>query len=108
MKYATATDTTVSTLTNIMEETTFDNKTFILADLWMNFRDDEGFADFFEYNDLGLPMAYALSHNIVKSTEKAEAFVNETFLLLLASLGIEEDTGYDNLDDILAEATFEN
>lgn len=91
-----------------MEETTFDNKALILADLWMNFRDEDGFADFFEYNDLGLPMAYAIANGIVKSTDKAEAFVNETFLLLLASLGIEEDTGYDNLDDILAEATFEN
>lgn len=91
-----------------MEETTTpQNKAFILADLWMNFRDDEAFADFFEYNDLGLPIAYALVNNVVKPTPKSDGFIDETFLLLLASLGV-EDTGFDNLDDILAEATFDN
>jgi hypothetical protein len=89
-----------------MEPTTQENQALILADLWMNFRDDEGFEDFFVYNDLGLPLAYALVNNIVKPTSKADGLINETFMLLLASLGV-EDQGFDNLDDILAEATIE-
>ena len=82
-----------------MSTTTQENKQNILADLWMNYRDDENFDDFISYNDLGLPLAYILSANIVKSTEMADKFVNETFDLLLASLEV-EDTGFDNLDDI--------
>jgi hypothetical protein len=65
----------------------------------MNYRFDGDFEDFIEYNDLGLPLAYALSAGIVKSTEMADKFVNETFDLLLASLEV-EDTGFEVLDDI--------
>jgi hypothetical protein len=35
---------------------TFENKITILAELWMNYRDDEGLTRFCRvYNDLGLP-----------------------------------------------------
>jgi hypothetical protein len=80
--------------------TTFENKTLILADLWLNYKQDEEFQDFLEYNDLGLPLAYMIANDIVKNTELAEKFINETFDLLLAGLGI-EDTGFELLDDLL-------
>ena len=83
--------------------TTYSDKLAILADLWLNYRDDELFEDFVEYNDLGLPLAYVLANDIVQTTELAEKFVNETFDLLVAGLGI-EDTGFENLDQILSEA----
>ena len=82
-------------------ETIYENKTNILADLWMNYRGDPEFEDFLEYNDLGLPLAYAISNKIVKDTDMSNQFINETFDLLLAGLGISEDEGYDTLDDIL-------
>lgn len=81
-------------------ETTFDNKVAILAELWLDYRDDEEFTDFIEYNDLGLPLAYAISTNIVKSTPTAEKFINETFELLLAGLEV-EDTGFEDLAEVL-------
>ncbi len=80
--------------------TTFSNKTLILADLWLNYRDDEEFRDFTAYNDLGLPLSYAIANKVVEPTPVAEKFVNETFDLLLAGLGI-EDTGFELLDDLL-------
>ncbi len=80
--------------------TTFSNKTLILADLWLNYRDDEEFQDFTAYNDLGLPLSYMLANNIVEPTPVAEKFVNETFDLLLSGLGL-EDTGFELLDDLL-------
>ena len=73
----------------------------MLADLWLNYRSDEDFQDFIQYNDLGLPLAYALSAGIIQPTEKVEAFVNETFMLLLSGMEIDEDTGFDNLNDII-------
>ena len=90
-----------------MDKTTDDNKAYILSDLWMNFRDDEEFQDFVEYNDLGLPLAYAINNGIVKVTPKAQSMIDETFMLLLAGLGIEEDTGYESLDDVLSEGQSE-
>lgn len=86
---------------DLPEETTQSNKYDILADLWMNYRDDEEFKDFIEYNDLGLPLAYALSNQIVEPTPDSDKFINETFLLLLVAVGYEEDLGFDNLDDML-------
>jgi hypothetical protein len=80
--------------------TTFDNKTQILADLWLNYRQDEGFADFVEYNDIGLPLAYAVANGIVKTTDVATRFIDETFDLLLASLGF-EDLTFEDLDELL-------
>ena len=82
-------------------ETSFDNKCEILADIFINYRDDEEFTDFREYNDLGLPLAYAIANGIVSKTSKAETFIGETFALLLAGLGIDEDTGFESIEDLL-------
>lgn len=80
--------------------TTFENKCTILSDLWLNFRLDEEFADFMQYNDLGLPLAYAISEGVVEATEIASTMIEETFSLLLAASDI-EDTGFENLNQIL-------
>lgn len=80
--------------------TPFSSRCEILADLWMNFRGDEEFEDFIEYNDLGLPLSYAITANLVKATPAGEAMINETFDLLLTSMGL-TDEGFENLDEIL-------
>lgn len=83
-----------------MEQTTLENKINILSELWMNYRDESEFQDFIEYNDIGLPLSYAISSGIVKTTDRANSFINETFDLLLAGLGV-EDQGFESLDEIL-------
>ena len=83
-----------------MAKTKFKHKCDILADLWVAYKGDEEFEDFISYNDLGLPLAYAISTEIVEKTDKAKNFVNETFDVLLESLGL-EDEGYTSLDDII-------
>jgi len=87
-----------------MLKTTYSNQCLILADLWLNFREDDEFKDFVRYNDIGLPLAYAIANGIVESTDLAERFITETFELLLSGLGM-EDTGFELLDDILNEAS---
>jgi hypothetical protein len=66
----------------------------------MNYRDDEEFTDFIEYNDLGLPLAYMVQSAIVKIEKTGEAMINETFDLLLGAVGV-DDQGFETLDDIL-------
>ncbi len=84
-------------------ETLLSDKVAILAELWMEYRYDEDFLDFFEYNDLGLPLAYALNEKIVEMTDAAKAFIEETFFLLLESLEVEDD-GFEVLDELLANS----
>lgn len=90
-----------------MSETPFETRCSILAQVWLDFRDDETFTDFFQYADLGLPLSYLLDNNIVKATPEAKNFVDETFELYLGLLGITEDTGFTDLDDLL-ETDFED
>lgn len=85
--------------------TTFDNKASVLAELWLNYRSDNEFTDFIEYNDIGLPLAYVVANGIVETTELATRFIDETFDLLLAGLGIDDsDDGFETLDDVFEVA----
>lgn len=85
-----------------MAETPFISKADILAQLWQDYRNDEDFLDFIEYNDLGLPLAYAVSNGIAEVNPMIEQFISESFTLLLAGLEIKEDTGFEDLEDVLS------
>lgn len=81
--------------------TPFEVKCEILSDLWIAYRTDTQFKDFIEYNDIGLPLAFAASEDMISLNERGKLFIKEAFDLLLASLDIKEDTGFDSLDDLL-------
>ena len=78
----------------------FENKCSILAELWMNYRDDDELEDFIAYNDIGLPLAYLLHNEIVLPTDLSNNYIEETYNLLLESLGA-EDKEYESLDELL-------
>ena len=86
--------------------TPFSSQAEILADLWLNYKEEDEFQDFIAYNDLGLPLAYAISNDIVNTTPLAEKFVMETFELLLGAMDL-TDTGYETLNDILEEGSIQ-
>lgn len=79
--------------------TPYSKRAGILAELWMNYRTDPEFKDFIDYNDIGLPLAYFVTEEIVASTPLAEKFINETFEILLKSLSL-EDTGFEDLNEV--------
>lgn len=81
--------------------TIFEIKVDILADLWTSYRSQPDFKDFVEYNDLGLPLAFLVNEELVQPSELAKQMVEESWFLLLESLGIDEDTGFDSLDDLM-------
>jgi hypothetical protein len=85
-----------------MAGNTFENKVTILAELWMNYRDDEELQDFVEYNDLGLPLAYFLMNEIVLPTSQSELYINETYDLFIASLQV-ADKEWESLDELLGD-----
>lgn len=83
--------------------TSFENKASILSTLWTTYRLDKGFAEFIEFNDLGLPLAFAFAEGIIDFKNGGSTFIEETFELLLTTLDI-EDEGFDTLDDLLGRA----
>jgi hypothetical protein len=64
----------------------------------MNYRDDEEFEDFCDYNDIGLPLAYFVSADLVTLNDIAEVYISETFDLLCAALGLPLNEAYDSLE----------
>jgi hypothetical protein len=83
-----------------MATTTFEAKVEILGELWIDYRLDEGFKSFFEYNDLGCPLAYAFSSGIISDQPEAKKMVEESFDLLLGSLGLDDDIGFVSLTEL--------
>lgn len=69
----------------------------------MHYRHDEGFEDFFDYNDLGLPIAVLVAEEIMELTPRAEIYLMETWDLLIAALDI-EDKEYETLEEMFFEA----
>jgi hypothetical protein len=80
--------------------TNFSNKVAILADLWINYRDDEQFEDFISYNDLGLPLGYIVNTELATPTDQGTMYINETFDLLCAALELDLEKDYDSLQQM--------
>jgi hypothetical protein len=86
--------------------TPFAKRCEILSQLWMQYRDDSNFEDFISYNDLGLPIAYAIANEMVAVAQQAELLIDETFELLVAALEL-EDVGFESLDEMFTLASGE-
>ena len=82
--------------------TDFDSRALILGQLWVNFKTDDEWSDFMEYNDLGLPLAFAFAEGVINHTPTLEQYINETWDLFLEGLAI-EDEGFARLEDIFVE-----
>lgn len=83
--------------------TSIDNQIDILASFYLNYKHDSNVADFMDFNDLGLPLAFLTAEGLCQPTDIALAYIQETFIMLLATLGV-EDKDYDSLDHLLATA----
>lgn len=79
--------------------TDFSKQIEILGQFYQNYRDDENLADFFEFNDLGLPLAYFAAEGLCQVTDDGIGYISETWNLLMAALEL-EDTGFENLEQL--------
>lgn len=82
----------------------FSSKCEILSELWMNYRHDENFEDFIEYNDMGLPMSYMVHSKLVTPSDEARALIEETYNLLISALNIPEDNEFTSLNELFKAA----
>lgn len=83
--------------------TSIDNQMNILSSFYLNYRDDSSAGDFFEFNDIGLPLAFLAVEGLCHPSEVGLIYIQETFNILLATLGV-EDNDYDSLESLLATA----
>lgn len=76
------------------------DKAGVLAELWINYRDDEDFTDFIEYNDIGLPLAYFVAEGLVSDTSPlGDQYITETFDMFATALNVSEEE-IEQLEDI--------
>jgi hypothetical protein len=67
----------------------------------MEYRYEDYFKDFFDYADLGMPLAFLLNANVVKRNTETDKFITDTWEVFLGLTGHEEDTGFETLEDLL-------
>lgn len=78
----------------------FADKAGVIGQLWIEFRNDEDFSAFMDYNDLGCPMAYMVAEGMIKElTPVGEEMVGETFKMFLELLEVTEE----ELDEALPD-----
>jgi hypothetical protein len=84
------------------ELTSFEDVCSILSELWINHKEEKDFEDFISYNDLGLPIAFAIDSELVVPNDIAKKYIEETWFILLKSLDINEDPGFTCLEDLFS------
>ena len=85
------------------------DKAGILGQLWIDYRDNEDFSVFIEYNDIGLPLSYVVAEGLVTAlTPVGEDYINETIDMFFKLLEITEQEvdmlPKINLDSVLVFA----
>jgi hypothetical protein len=78
----------------------FADKTGVIGQLWIEFRGDEDFEVFMDYNDLGCPMAYMVAEGLIKDlTPIGEEMIIETFKMFLELINVTEE----EIDSVLPD-----
>jgi len=80
-----------------------DKATILVEFIQANYTNDR-FADFFDYNDLGLPLAVAVENELCTLNDKGTEVLNETYDLMLEEYGVDKDKNYEVLDDIIEDS----
>lgn len=80
--------------------TPFDTQCEILADLWLNYRDEEDVIPLFEYYDMGFPLAFAHNQGIAKLEPIAISMVSDCWTGVLEAFGHTEDTGLADIGEL--------
>ena len=86
--------------------TDFTNKTQILGAFYSNYKQNEELQEFFEFNDVGMPLAYLASEGLCQVSNDGKKYIAESWDILLAFLGI-EDIGFNDLEEFLSMANME-
>jgi hypothetical protein len=82
-----------------------DNRT--KAEILVQFTQDEfnsgEYDEFFDYNDLGIPLSIAITQDMVILTDSGEQLLNETWNELCLLFDANPDDDYESIDDLTTQ-----
>ena len=81
---------------------TFPARCKILAEFYGDYRGDDKYLDFFEANELGLPLAFAIYSKLVESSTQAEKIINETWKAFCNLLNLDYEGDFYDLAQMLS------
>lgn len=80
-------------------------KAEIIFEFINDYRDDEAFQDFFNYNDLGVPMAVMIVNDLVILNEGGVKVLDETWESLCENLNdADPEYDYESLNELIEKA----
>ena len=77
------------------------DKAEIIVQFTQEFIGDENFDDWFDYNDLGVPLAVGIVNNLIILTQDGIKLFNETWENLCNELDQDPNGEYFSIDDLL-------
>ena len=82
-----------------------DNRT--KAEILVQFTQDEfnsgEYEEFFDYNDLGIPMSIAITQDMVILTDAGEQLLEETWIELCLLFNADPNLEYESIDDLMVK-----
>ena len=88
-----------------MSKTTFSSKCRILGDFWLDYREDaksdENWQEFFEWADIGLPLAFHVDRGYVDNPSSLGIeMIENTWNVFCEMCSVDPDGDYINLVDV--------
>lgn len=82
-----------------------DNRTKaeILVQFTQDYFNSGEYEEFFDYNDLGIPMSIAITQDMVILTNEGEQLLEETWKDLCLLFDANPDDEYESIDDLIVE-----
>jgi hypothetical protein len=82
-----------------------DNRTKaeILVQFTQDYFNSGEYEEFFDYNDLGIPMAISVMQDLVILTDAGEQLLDETWKELCEIFGADPNGEYESIDDVTAQ-----
>ena len=78
-------------------------KAEILVQFTQDYFNSGEYDEFFDYNDLGVPMSIALDQEMIILTDKGEELLQETWNELCLLFNANPDAEYESIDDLTTQ-----
>ena len=88
-------------------KTPLENKAQIVVEFIQDYKDDEEYEEFFEYNDLGIPLAIAITQDMAYLTDSGSNVFEETWARLCDLFDADVSDSYESIDELMDSESFQ-
>ena len=82
-------------------ETPLEDKAQIIVEFVQDFQVTGEYDEFFDYNDLGIPLAIAITQDMADLTESGLAIFEETWSQLCELFEMDKTESYESIEDLM-------